>query len=145
MDRKYQFTSDTFAQCRQTWPNIFDLIKWDPHRKCRVVEIGSYEGQATVWILDNLIQHPDSKVWCIDPFKVTGRKEQELNPSTVEDWNLILQRFKSNIALIGKANQVELLQKPSSVALSSLLATEAGQVDFIYVDGSHRRPMSYQT
>lgn len=140
MNRQYQFTTDTFTHCEQTWPNIFDLIKWDPHRKCRVVEIGSFEGRATVWILEHLIQNPDSKVWCIDPFKATGRKEQELCQATVEDWNMILQRFKSNIALTGKAGQVELLQKPSSVALSSLLATEAGQVDFIYVDGSHRAP-----
>lgn len=140
MGKNYQFTADTFTHCEQTWPNIFNLIKWDPQRKCQIVEIGSFEGRATVWILDNLIQNPDSKLYCIDPFKVTGRKEQELNPATVEDWNLILQRFQTNIALTGKAGQVELLQKPSSVALSSLLAVEAGQVDFVYVDGSHRAP-----
>lgn len=138
MDRKYQFTADMFARCEQTWPKIFELIKWDPRRKCRVVEIGSFEGRATVWILEHLIQNPDSKVYCIDPFMATGRKEREVCRKLNIDWGQILQRFQSNIDLTGKAGQVELLQKPSSVALSSLLAVEAGQVDFVYVDGSHR-------
>jgi len=140
MDSKYQFTADMFTRCEQTWPNIFNLIKWDPRKKCQIVEIGSFEGRATVWILDNLIQHSDSKVYCIDPFIATGRKEKEVVRQMQLDWGQIFQRFQANITLTGKAGQVELLQKPSSVALSSLLAVEAGQVDFVYVDGSHRAP-----
>ena len=35
MDKKYQFTADMFSRCEQTWPNIFDLVKWDSSRKCR--------------------------------------------------------------------------------------------------------------
>jgi predicted O-methyltransferase YrrM len=140
MDRKYQFTVDTFSRCEKTWPAIFNLIKWDPERDCRVVEIGSYEGRATVWILENLIRHPQSKVYCIDPFMPTGRKDKEVCRKVNIDWDQVRQRFQSNLALTGKAGQVELLRQPSAIALSSLLAVEFGRVDFVYVDGSHRAP-----
>ena len=104
------------------------------------MEIGSFEGRATVWILDNLIQNQDSKVYCIDPFTATGRKEREVVRQMQLDWGQIFQRFQSNISLTGKAGQVELIREQSSMALSSLIGTAYGQVDFVYVDGSHRAP-----
>ena len=140
MDNHYQFTWDTFSRCEKTWPTIFNLIKWDPKRKCQIVEIGSFEGRATVWILDNLIQNQDSKVYCIDPFTATGRKEKEVVRQMQLDWGQIFQRFQSNISLTGKAGQVELIREQSSVALSSLIGAAYGQVDFVYLDGSHPAP-----
>ena len=140
MEKNYQFTWDTFSRYEKVWPLIFNLIKWDPQRKCQIVEIGSFEGRATVWILDNLIQNQDSKVYCIDPFMATGRKEKEVVRQMQLDWGQIFQRFQSNISLTGKAGQVELIQAQSSVALSSLIGAAYGQVDFVYVDGSHRAP-----
>lgn len=140
MEKRYQFTWDTFSRYEKVWPSIFNLIKWDPQRKCQIVEIGSFEGRATVWILDNLIQNQDSKVYCIDPFMATGRKEKEVVRQMQLDWGQIFQRFQSNISLTGKAGQVELMREQSSVALSSLIGAAYGQVDFVYVDGSHRAP-----
>ncbi len=33
-----------------------------------MVEIGSFEGRSTLWILENLLRHPDSRMHCIDTF-----------------------------------------------------------------------------
>lgn len=140
MAKDYQFTWDTFSRYEKIWPSVFDRIKWDPQRKCQIVEIGSFEGRATVWILDHLIQNPDSKVYCIDPFTVTGRKEKAVAGGGEDAWRQVFQRFQLNIALTGKADQVELIREQSSVALSSLVGAAYGQVDFVYVDGSHRAP-----
>lgn len=140
MNKNYQFAADMFSRNEQSWPMIFDLIKWDPRKKCQIVEIGSLEGRSTVWILDNLIHHPDSKIYCIDPFTATGRKEKVMAREMGFDWDQIYQRFQANIGLTGKAGQVTLMREQSSTALSSLIAVVRGQVDFVYVDGSHRAP-----
>jgi predicted O-methyltransferase YrrM len=140
MDKPYQFTWDTFSRCERTWPSIFKLVQWDPQRKCRIVEIGSFEGRATVWILENLVCNPESRVCCVDPFIATGRKEREVALRLGLDWEQIFRRFQRNVSLTGKANQVELLREPSAIALASLLPVAREQMDFIYVDGSHRAP-----
>lgn len=140
MGKNYQFAWDWFSRNERSWSSIFDLIKWDPRKKCQIVEIGSFEGRSTVWILDNLVQNPDSKIYCIDPFTATGHKEKETTMQWKLDWEQIFQQFQSNISLTGKADQVVLMKEQSHAALASLMAIAMGQVDFVYVDGSHRAP-----
>ena len=60
---RFNFTADWF--CHNEW----NFIKYLAHlidTPCRILEIGCYEGRATVWMLENIATHPDATIKCID-------------------------------------------------------------------------------
>ncbi len=94
----------------------------------KVLEIGSYEGLSTNWILDNVLTHDSSKIYCVDTFE--GSMEHD-------DGNKknLYERFLNNIS--DKKQQVEVFRGPSR---EMLLKDEVrkNKYDFIYIDGSHQ-------
>src|SRR3954452_7004174 len=72
-----QFTEDWFSGHVPHWERLFfGELGWDPDAPRRLVEIGSFEGRSTLWFLENLLRHPDSRIVCIDTF--TGGAEHTL-------------------------------------------------------------------
>lgn len=128
---EYQFSNDWFVQNIVHWQRLFNYYKWDVNQKVKILEIGCFEGRATVWMLENLIKNPESKIFCIDTFQ-GGSEHTNLN------FGDVYQRFLSNIKLTGKDQQVEIIKNQSHLALASLMQTQYEQMDFIYVDGSHK-------
>ncbi len=54
---RFNFTKDWFSH------NEWNFIKYLAHlidTPCRILEIGCYEGRATVWMLENIATHPDA-------------------------------------------------------------------------------------
>lgn len=92
----------------------------------RVLELGCYEGRATVWLLDNVFNGPGTIYTAVDTFKGGGDHVGLIDFEPVRD------RFMGNIA-------------PYVDRVQVLVATtaEAGCVlrnnyfDFVYVDASH--------
>lgn len=128
---EYQFSTDWFVQNIVHWQRLFEYYKWDPNKKVKILEIGSFEGRATVWMLDNLMKNPESKIFCVDTFQ-GGAEHVNVNFTDV------YQKFMSNIQLTGKAAQVEIIKNQSHLALIALMQTQYEQMDLIYVDGSHK-------
>lgn len=99
-----------------------------------ILEIGCYEGRATCWMLENML---DSKgeITVIDPFGHT-----HVNPfnqeRTIDGWST-LDTFKSNIQQVKKPRQkVRIMQGTSYEQLAQLIV-EGRKFDFVYVDGNH--------
>ena len=46
-------------------------------RPCRALEVGALEGRATLWMLEHLLQHPRSRVVCLDEFRSAGAGGKE--------------------------------------------------------------------
>lgn len=94
----------------------------------KVLEIGSYEGLSTNWILDNILSHPTSKIYCIDTFE-GGMEHGEQNKKNLYD------RFLNNIS--DKAEKVEIFK---GLSYNMLMTNEIrkNKYDFIYIDGSHQ-------
>lgn len=88
----------------------------------RYVEIGCLEGRCTVWLLDNLLTHPSSRLHCIDPWAYP-RQDFE-------------RRFDRNVAL-AQSRQPGRVVKHRGYSADVLPALEAGSMDVVYVDGSH--------
>jgi len=86
------------------------------------LEIGCYEGQASVWMMENT----EADLLVIDTFKGS----QEHDPQFEET---LLARFTDNVKQYG--NRVDTLQGTSRERLKEL---EENVFDFIYVDGSHQ-------
>ena len=115
---RYVFTSDWFShKCEASWSAHFAGLAGQPH--LQVLEIGSYEGRATVWLLTNVLTHPTSRIVCIDPF----------HPAYGA-------RFDRNMESTGAAQKVTKLCARSTAALPHL---PPASFDFIYVDGDHKK------
>lgn len=128
------FTDDWFSWHVPQWERFFfSNLGWDPEVPRRVVEIGSYEGRSTLWMLANLLRHPRSRIHCIDSFE--GGAEH-----ATEQTDGLHARFLANVAESGQAAKVEVLRMPSFDGMTTLIARGDVAPDLIYVDGSHEAP-----
>ena len=128
----YQFTQNWFSDTCKYWPQLFNAIGWNSHEPKMILEIGSFEGQSTCWILENLINNEGSKLFCLDTFE--GGEEYRNKGHDLES---LFEKFSHNVGLTGKEDFVQILVGDSKQSLSQLICNEL-IFDFIYVDGSHR-------
>lgn len=109
-------------------PN-FENIKSKLSVRKNVLEIGSFEGRSTCWILKNFLQ-PDGTIICVDTFEGSPEHQPE-HLSSLE------ARWKHNTGLSVGKNQICKPYKNTSYNALAQLITEKARFDFIYVDGGH--------
>lgn len=132
MTQDYKFTQTWFFNVCQYWSQLFNNIGWNSKEPKMILEIGSFEGQSTCWMLENLIDHQDSQIFCLDTFE--GGEEHQTGQHQLED---LFERFTYNVSKTGKEDYVQVVVGDSKYSLSQLISNELS-FDFIYVDGSHR-------
>lgn len=133
----YHFTSNWFEPHLPQWQRLISEFATKP---VNGLEIGSYEGRSTVWLLENVCTHQSSKLTTIDSFE--GSPEFEHLQMQIA-MDKIEERFRHNIAATGKANQVDILKGNSFELLTALNndrinSGSPAQFDFIYIDASHQ-------
>ena len=155
---EYQFTKDWFSWAPQVWEQLIPML---PERKS-FLEIGSFEGRSTVWIVENMM-NPGDWIDCVDTWE--GGEEHG-----AEDMTAVEARFEHNIdralggAVVeerdgerkfpypthtryaspapneGQRKRVYKYKCTSAQYLGSKLAScvdGKNLFDFIYIDGSH--------
>jgi predicted O-methyltransferase YrrM len=115
------YTEDFFTNNIPVWNNILAHFKG---AQIEAIEIGCFEGRATVWLLENILTHSQSHITCIDIF----HSDEELK---IFNWKEIKQRFLENTAPYQE--KITLIEEASA----QYLKTRTSRADFIYVDGSH--------
>lgn len=120
----YQFTADWFSHNIPIWEQLLAHLKGKP--ELRVLEIGSYQGRSTVWLLENVLTHASATIDCVDTFE--GSVEH-----TPEQKQGLLELFTYNTRSFG--DKVRVHQGRSCDVLRAMQPTET--YDFIYVDGDH--------
>lgn len=118
---RYTFSNDWFDYNVELWENMLG------HRRQHansILEIGSYEGASTTWLLDELSSHADSTVIAIDAFDDT-------NPA-------IERRFHDNVSLSNNVCKLRVIKDLSSRALRNMENEYELFFSLVYVDGSHR-------
>lgn len=136
---EYQFTQDWFNWAPAVWEQLIPMLPEGEtygiaDRGVRhFLEIGSFEGRSTVWIMENMMQQGDYLL-CIDTWR--GGEEHG-----AEDMDAVWQRFKTNTAIATEKTGVlaGTARGTSIVGLADELA-ESSEYDFIYIDGSHTAP-----
>jgi predicted O-methyltransferase YrrM len=113
----YRFSSDWMSKCESEWRELLAPLAGKPD--VQVLEIGSFEGRSAIWLLENVLTHPSSRLVCVDLFE-----------------GGYAQVFDDNIAASGAADRVERHAGLSGLALRRLPPEPA--FDFIYIDGSHQ-------
>jgi predicted O-methyltransferase YrrM len=122
---EFKFSQDWFSQHIPQWKK--NLAKFIDQPNLTFLEIGTFEGRAAVWLLQNVLTHSTSFIDCIDnwSFQAQGLK---LDPSLMES------NFDHNIAALGRPNAVQKMSGDSQDILRKLPTTA---YDFIYIDGAH--------
>lgn len=136
--RDYRFTNTWFAKSRDAWRRL--LPQLDP---ARILEIGSYEGAAVCFLIDELAPRKPLEIHCVDTW--AGGVEHAEGGEHPADMGSVEARFRHNTgqALAAARHPVDLHvhRKPSDEALVDLLAGgRRNAFDFVYVDGSHQAP-----
>lgn len=98
-------------------------------KQIKCLEIGSFEGQSSNWIVDNWCKHPESSLTCVDPF--TGSEEH-----SATEKEQLFERFCRNIEENSK--KIIVMRETSHVAMQRLIDKKE-KFDFIYIDGDHHR------
>ena len=120
-----EFTQDWFGRYPAYWSELFAAQGWRPDTPRTAIEIGSYEGRSALWMLEHLLQHPASRLHCVDTFP-----DRE---SADSYW----RRFEANVLRSPHAAKVGVAASSSLDFLLRFVASGA-RADFVYVDGSHR-------
>jgi predicted O-methyltransferase YrrM len=140
----YEFTNDWFSGNVPVWDAL--LPRYNPRR---FLEIGSYEGRSTCYVIEKFGGLGSLEIHCIDTWE-GGIEHDRATMSAVE------QRFDKNVAIARSKAQFPALvtkhKKYSNLALAEMIAGgQRASFDVIYVDGSHQAPdvlidcvMSYQ-
>lgn len=123
-----EFTNDWFLPHKGRWDTLLTALR----RKPRVwaVEVGCYEGRATVWMLENIIG-TDGHIWCIDPWEPYDEPLMEN-----VNWEEVYMRFLLNTAPYCAG--ISVMRMDSIEGLTALLCEHRpGCMDLVYVDGAH--------
>jgi len=105
------------------------LAEFKNRLNLRFLEVGTFEGQSAIWVINNILTHPSSKIVCVDTFE--GSSE---HPGMGIDISAIETTFRHNVAVARGEERVEIRKGYSQEILRTLPLTS---FDFAYIDGSH--------
>jgi len=128
---EYQFTKDWFNWAPQVWEQLIPHLPGEAGGR-RFLEIGSFEGRSTVWIMENMMQQGDYLL-CIDTWE-GGEEHGD------EDMDAVFNRFRANVQAAREKTGIKSVghsREASTKGLAEELTEWAGTYDFIYIDGSH--------
>ena len=118
----YEFTEDWFSESNpeKVVRQFDELLSEFKGKPCMFLEIGSFEGMSTIWMLENILTNKESRLFCIDAWaEWTGDA---------------FVRFVSNINKTGLKDKVRIVKGDSSEELRMF---PSEYFDFVYVDGDH--------
>jgi glycosyltransferase involved in cell wall biosynthesis/predicted O-methyltransferase YrrM len=125
----YQFTQDWFSINLPVWQQYLQRFVNMPD--LRALEIGSWEGRSTCWLIDHILTHPSARISCIDTFEGSVEHRITCDQIIVET---IEKRFNFNITKTGHLEKVRTIVGKSQTVLRSLIPNS---YHFVYIDGSH--------
>lgn len=129
------FTTNWFEGVRPTWEALIPSFR--PHK---ILEIGSFEGRATTWLIAQCSLWGHAEIHCIDTW--AGGIEHRQGGAYGCDMEQVQQRFRRNVAEAQKsaslASTIVIHQMTSDRALVKLLQEGHRETfDMVYIDGSH--------
>lgn len=105
---------------------LLDII--DSSKENNILEIGSYEGLSAVFFADNLLNHPNSSLTCIDPFLTISDNDHKDFLINNEEMN-----FDYNISICKNSDKI----KVNKITSDKFFESNIKKYNFIYIDGSH--------
>ncbi len=135
----YEFTNKWFeGAAKGAWDALIPQIN-----PTRILEIGSYEGASTCYLIEKLAATRPIEIHCVDTWE--GGIEHQEGGNVQTNMSAVEQRFHHNIQTANQRVEgnarVSIHKGYSDAVLTQLLAQGMrDHFDFIYVDGSHQAP-----
>jgi predicted O-methyltransferase YrrM len=132
-DPKYKFNEAWFDPFAKIWNQLID------HTNCKFensLEIGCYEGRASIWLANNHLKS-GSNYTVLDTFGGTEIEDgmERTAENFKENTNFIEENFKHNISFHKDINW-NIIKGYSQIELAKMKLEPT--YDFIYIDGSHQ-------
>lgn len=128
----YALTHDYFSSNIPNWQAWFrDHIRAAP---IACLEIGSWQGGSSCWLLDKVVGPRGGRLTCIDLFEGNSEHAEFLGGLTADLGMKLESLFDANIARTGLAG---LTRKLVGLSQGVLPRLHGERFDFIYVDGAH--------
>lgn len=123
---KYTYSQTWFLES-EIYKNLLHMT--DKNFKYNILEIGCFEGLSSVFFSDNLLDHPDSTLICVDPFLTIDTNDHQhlLN-------NVVENNFDNNIKISKHANKIEV----KKITSDEFFKSNSKTFNFIYIDGCHQ-------
>jgi predicted O-methyltransferase YrrM len=121
-ENNYIFTVDWFSYNIPIWTHYLNELKDKPN--LHFLEIGSYQGRSTVWLLENILTNDTSTITCIDTFEHSLHFQNDIK-NLFDIFFHNISKFKNKVNII-KNNSQDALKKINE------------QYDFIYINGDHK-------
>ena len=129
---EYEFTADWFSGCTPVWDQLIGRLK-----PTRILEIGSFEGRSTCYLIENCSKTEPVEIYCVDTWE--GGVEHDKNAM-----GEVERRFDHNLTVAKQRTSfpasVIKFKKSSTQALAEIISRREAPFDLIYVDGSHQAP-----
>jgi|GEM_PF-413190 len=125
----YQFSQDWFSHNLLIWEQFLSSLKG--LTDLRILEIGSWEGRSTCWLLENIATDPTARIACIDTFEGSVEHAVMVDQTVLKT---IEQRFDWNLEKTGTPEKVRKVVGRSQTVLRSLIPNT---YHLAYIDGSH--------
>jgi predicted O-methyltransferase YrrM len=110
--KPYRFTTDWYSRNIPVWSTTLGPLRGRPG--LRYLEVGVYEGRSLLWVLENVLTDPTSRLTGLDLEMPVA--------------------LRSNIEMSGQAGKITTIEGPSQTELRKL---PVSSFDIIYIDGSH--------
>ena len=139
---RYAFTNNWFDKHVEIWKEMLSFYK-----PCKILEIGSYEGKSTTFLIDQIAHSRDLTLHCVDSWEggIEHSKQGFFDTSnaSAKGMNEVERRFKENLSksIAAAPQKVDLTVHKglSSLELPKLISSGfSGYFDLVYVDGSHQ-------
>ena len=133
-NKKYKFTETWFDSMIPMWEQVFNSYQNIEN----ILEIGCYEGRATVWLCENVLINKTKNYQydIVDTFKGSlDESGMEGTKKRLEEENFIENNFNYNISFFPHIN-FNIYKGFSQYVLPTFEIKE--KYDFIYIDASHR-------
>lgn len=129
---EYEFTTDWFSRHASMWKALLGRLRPE-----KILEIGSFEGRSTTFIIDDCSQHNPVDIYCVDTWH-GGVEHAGI------DFDAVKTRFNNNIKLSRSRAKYKVdvhdIVADSVEGLSRLVVEGHRDFDLIYIDGSHLAP-----
>ena len=137
-EANYKFTNNWFDEHKEVWSQLLKQIN-----PIKILEVGSYEGKSTVFMIETLASNNAIEIHCVDSWE--GGIEHKAGGYVEANMSNVEARFQHNIKVATNRFscivELNIHKGLSKKQLPKLLANGMqGYYDFIYIDGSHQAP-----
>jgi predicted O-methyltransferase YrrM len=115
------FTVDWFTGNIPIWSK---LLREFHDKEVHALDIGSFQGRSTRWLLENILTHEASKITCVDTFEGSKPYTNGIDGGLLELFQHNTEPFKDKVIICQGKSQ-------------KCLRDIRDMFDFVYIDGDH--------